>query len=357
MNHKCKGDNAVGDSKQQKKIWRYQLRWRSPQRIGQTLRAWINFLFTGDESLLLVKGDIKKQSISFDDISTEGICFSLKSAKEENTTIQKDANNDLIKHADAVSDSLSLIFRDRDAAIRNATKSRFDKHQESYDTKALDDLLGIAVQQSIGIGLSYDFDHFDSPSDGEEVSIHQLRARMAKSAVRRKRELDGSLGKELDLLHRLKENTVTVANKDIAEKETKSIENEIRERHANDLDKMRSALLTLIPTHADNPKGTDKYDNPIMVAEYVDLKAPVKFNRPFEAYKGRAPDPPSVADDYDRRNFRNEGADAYRQDEMAARRMPANRHQQYGVGTSDSEPVTPHITDGNNDVADASTSS
>ena len=72
-------------------------------------------------------------------------------------------------------------------------------------------MLGFAVQQTFGIGLSYDFDHLDAPSGGEEASIHHLRARMAKSAVRRK--------KELDALRRLKENVVTDENRDAAEAE------------------------------------------------------------------------------------------------------------------------------------------
>jgi hypothetical protein len=38
---------------------------------------------------------------------------------------------------------------------------------------------------------------------------------------------------------------------------------------------MRDALCTMIPTNANAPKGTSKQFNlPIMVAEYVDLKAP-----------------------------------------------------------------------------------
>jgi len=73
-----------------------------------------------------------------------------------------------------------------------------------YDTKTLDDVLGVAVERTFGVGLSYDFDHFDCSVDDEEVSIHQLHVRMAKSAVQRKRELDGAMTNKLGILRRLK---------------------------------------------------------------------------------------------------------------------------------------------------------
>ena len=49
----------------------------------------------------------------------------------------------------------------------------------------LKDPLGIALQQTFGIGLSLDFDHNSKLNEGERPSIHRLRARAAKSAIRR----------------------------------------------------------------------------------------------------------------------------------------------------------------------------
>jgi hypothetical protein len=132
--------------------------------------------------------------------------------------------NDTIPDADAIAESLSLIFRDREAAIRNATRARSIKHWESYDAKMLDNVLGVAFERTFGVGLSYDFDHLDCPEDDEEVSIHQLRVRMAKSAVRRKRELDGAMATELSELRRLKDNVVAASNREVAEVEMKSVE-------------------------------------------------------------------------------------------------------------------------------------
>ncbi|KAL9190897.1 hypothetical protein ACHAXT_000603 [Thalassiosira profunda] len=323
-------DNEATMDERRRVRWRYQLRWRTPQRLVKTLQSWSNYFFTGHGPLLFAMDDRKRQPIRFDEFSTEGAYTREHSGVKSNS----DAD-DLIPHADQIAESLSLIFRDRDAALRNATQSRAIKHQESYDTKTLDDVLGVAVQQTFDVGISYDFDHFDSPEEGEEASIHQLRARLAKSAVRRKRELDGAVKNELQVLRRLKDNVVTAANREVAETEMELTEQGIRERRDREVNHMRNALLTLIPTNADDlPKGTERYDNPMMVSEYVNLTAPFQPAGELTATVGDAPDPLAALEDYVRRDFGDEAADAYRQDELAARKkeqdLLTNFRSQYG---------------------------
>ena len=271
------------------------------------------------------------QQIRFDDYSTEG--HSMRAFDD-------------IPDADAIIESLSLIFRDRSAAIQNATQARIHKHQESYNTKTLDDVLGVAIQQTFDIGLSYDFDHFDSPeNNGDEISIHQLRARMAKSAVRRKRELDGSMANELAVLRRLTDDAVTATNTEVAEEEMKLVEQVIRDRHANEVNQMRDALCTMIPTNADAPNGTERYDSPIMVAEYVDLQAiaPTTRRGEFQVTKDSVPDSLSTIEEYVRRDLGDDAADAYRQDEIAARKkekqMLLNIRQRSGDLIDDDDQV------------------
>jgi hypothetical protein len=313
--------------------WRYQLRWRTPQRLLVMLRTWRDYFFTNHAPLLLEMNEWNTQQIRFDDYSTEG--HSMRAFDD-------------IPDADAIIESLSLIFRDRKAAIQNATQARIHKHQESYDTKTLDDVLGVAVQQTFDIGLSYDFDHFDSPeNNGDEISIHQLRARMAKSAVRRKRELDGSMANELAVLRRLTDDAVTATNTEVAEEEMKLVEQVIRDRHANEVNQMRDALCTMIPTNADAPNGTERYDSPIMVAEYVDLQAiaPTTRRGEFQVTKDSVPDSLSTIEEYVRRDLGDDAADAYRQDEIAARKkekqMLLNIRQRSGdLKDDDDEVVT-----------------
>jgi hypothetical protein len=214
---------------------------------------------------------------------------------------------------------LSLIFRDREAAILNATHARLSKHQKSYESKELDDVLGVAVQQTFGLGLSYDFDHFDTPANEKDVSIHQLRARMAKSAILEKKKLDNTLSDELALLHRLRENVSTGKNDEVADREMETVEQEIRDRHNKKIARIKAALMTMIPTNAGSPDGTDKFDSPILVGEYVNLTAPVE-QRELKASILPTPDPLLAIEDYTRRTFGDEAAAAYRENELAFRR-------------------------------------
>jgi len=314
----------VTDEEREEVQWRYQLRWRTPKRVSETVRSWMNYFLTGHAPLLSMN-DWKDQPLRFDDFATEG-AYSLFRGKSNNTDTRQD--NDLIPHADSITESLSLIFRDRGAAIQNATRARCNKHQESYDAKTFDDVLGIAVQQTFGVGLSYDFDHFDTPGSEDIISIHQMRARMAKSAVRRKRELDRKVQDELEVLQRLRNNVVTLKTKDVAEEEMKLVENEIRNRSITEVESMKTAMLNLIPTNALAPAGTEKYENPIMVAEYVNLTAPID-NRQFKATVESAPDSLSMIEEYVRRDFGDEAADAYRQEEIAHRQQERKRLEQF----------------------------
>jgi len=305
--------------------WRYQLRWRTPKRISQTVRSWTNYFMTGHAPLLSMN-DWKDQPLRVDDFATEG-AYSLFNDRGKTNNTDTKQDNGLIPYADSITESLSLIFRDRDAAIQNATQARYNKHQESYDAKTLDDVLGIAVQQTFGIGLSYDFEHFDVP-DNNDISIHQMRARMAKSAVRRKRELDRQMKEELEVLQRLKNNVLTPKTKDLAEGEMKEIEIEIRNRNINEVDLMKTAMLNLIPTNALAPAGTEKYESPIMIAEYVNLTAPVE-NRKFKATVEPPPDSLSIIEEYVRKDYGDEAADAYRQKEIAYRQKERERLERF----------------------------
>ena len=45
--------------------------------------------------------------------------------------------------------------------------------------------MGIALQQTLGIGQDFNFDHDSLPKEGEEPSVHRLRARLVKSVIYR----------------------------------------------------------------------------------------------------------------------------------------------------------------------------
>ena len=287
--------------------WRYQILWRTPQRISQTIANWFTYFVTNHKPLLY-EMDEWKSVIRHDGFSTEGIQF-----KNQNQD-----HDELLANKDEILESLSLIFRDRKEALNNATQARFMKHQESYDSKELDDVLGVAIQQTFGLGISYDFEHFDPPLDENEVSIHQLRARMAKSAIREKKNLDKVLSDELALLHRLKGNVSTGKSNDITGKETRALENEIRDRYNIKVSKLKSALMTMIPTNAGIPESMEKFDSPIMIAEYVNVTAPVERGE-LKTSVLEAPDPLLAVEEYTRREFGDEAAEVYRENELAFR--------------------------------------
>lgn len=327
------GEHSVDEERKEVK-WRYQLRWRTPQRIAQTLRSWSTFFLTGHVPLLMEMDEWKKELIRSDGYSTEGTRFQSRDTKESSKKTSDYDNDELILHADEITESLSLIFRDRDAAIFNATQARFSKHQQSFDTKTLDDVLGVAVQQTFGIGISYDFDHFDTPSDEQEISIHQLRARMAKSAIRKKKEFENAMIDELDVLHSLRDNVVTTENEQYATTEMQEVQQGIRERYSKKIDQLSNALMTLIPTNADAPPGSERYESPIMIAEYVNVTAPALERSDLQATIGPAPDSLSQIEQYVRNDYGDAAAEAFRQEELAfrskEREMMSNFRQRYG---------------------------
>ena len=83
---------------------------------------------------------------------------------------------------------------------------------------------------------------------------------------------------------------------------------------------MKSALLTLILANTDMPNGSKQYDSPIMVAEYVNLNAPVDRRGQLTATIASAPDPLTMIEDYVRKDFGDEAAGAWRKDEIEARK-------------------------------------
>ncbi|KAL3793302.1 hypothetical protein HJC23_003812 [Cyclotella cryptica] len=317
--------------------WRYQIRWRTPHRVSETLRNWAIFLLTNHKPLV-TEMDEWKNLVRSNGFSTEGRQFKG----------QSNENDELVVHKDEIVESLSLILRDRDAAITNATQARSRKYQESYETNESDDVLGTAIQQTFGIGLSYSFDHFDTPPNDEQISIHQLRARMAKSAIRLKNSLDNSLLDELALLHRLENNVSTEKNYEIAKREMELAEQEIRGRHKNKIDRIKTALMTMIPTNAVPPEGTENVGSPIMIAEYVNLTASVD-RRDLKASTLEAPNPLEVVEDYIRKDFGEEAAEAFREREIAFRMKERNMlnelRQRHGKLSENDEDLTSDSSD------------
>ncbi len=80
------------------------------------------------------------------------------------------------------------------------------------------------------------------------------------------------------------------------------VERDVAARHKSKVDQTRDLSLASTPTHANPPEGVDRHNIPIMVAEYVNLMAPVERRGELKASAESVPHPLS---------------DAYRRGEMA----------------------------------------
>jgi hypothetical protein len=86
--------------------------------------------------------------------------------------------------------------------------------------------MGIAIQQTFGIGLGYNFEHTKKLEGNEKPSLRRLQARAAKSAIRRVQELYDPEGarKELEKISDPKKRDKRAKElRDNPEKEVKSI--------------------------------------------------------------------------------------------------------------------------------------
>lgn len=102
--------------------------------------------------------------------------------------------------------------------------------------------MGVAVQQTMGIGLSFDFDHATPLKKDEEPSVHRLRARAAKSAIKRLNEIPDEIEKK-------------VQNIDSLEEQVKEGIRLAEESNKHELRHLANELITLIPIDAPPPEG------------------------------------------------------------------------------------------------------
>ena len=193
---------------------RYRLHWREPKRLFSSFHrmahAFTLFLFTGwgeDASVL-----------------------------EESTS-----EPHLLKLIKRDMDLLPGVKPDRSTWVPNATQGMARIHQEDYDKKSFQDPLGIALQQTFGIGLSFDFDHDVKLRQGATLTVHRLRARAAKSAIKRYNRIPDIIKEEVENIA------------DDVERENLA-KNRIDEERTQ-LKVSVNRLLSLIPTNAPAPEG------------------------------------------------------------------------------------------------------
>jgi hypothetical protein len=96
--------------------------------------------------------------------------------------------------------------------------------------------LGVAIHQTFGIGLGFNFDHMSTPEENELPTTRRLQARAAKSAIRRAQEIydAASARGALDAIE--------------DPKERKRLAAKMRQEADNEIKYLATKLSELIPT-------------------------------------------------------------------------------------------------------------
>jgi hypothetical protein len=199
--------------------YRYRLEWREPERLSQTLSNWKG----GLSYWLLFEGGVEDQLRKEFQANQKGEAY------KRGLSVLQRCQEDMKKNPTSPQPNQSEWKKE--AMERIAAK-----HEADYNSGKLDDPLGVAVQQTFGIGLGYNFDHFSELKPGEAPSTRRLQARAAKSAIRRAQEIYDSekVQQELDSIV------------DPEERERKRAE--IRRDSENEIQYLAKRLSDLVPT-------------------------------------------------------------------------------------------------------------
>lgn len=107
-----------------------------------------------------------------------------------------------------------------------------------YSQVCLQDPLGVAVQQTFGIGLGFEFDHMSKPKVMDKESTRRLQARAAKTALKRAQYLYDP--------KRAKETLDAISDPKLRKKKAE----EMTRRTAQEIQDLGTKLSQLIPTDA-----------------------------------------------------------------------------------------------------------
>lgn len=154
--------------RQERFKWRYRLEWREPERILETISQWKG----GFSYWLLFEGSVEDQ------LRKEFQESQQRTAYREGLTVLQRVEKDM-------KDNPDRPRPDSTKWKQQAMEKLAAQHEKDYKSGSFEDPLGVAVQQTYGIGLGYQFDHMSDLKVGAKPSARRLQARAAKSAVKR----------------------------------------------------------------------------------------------------------------------------------------------------------------------------
>jgi hypothetical protein len=213
--------NIVANPKEMDKRtkWRYRLHWREPQRLLQAIPSWID----STTYRLFFKNTVPD-----------------KFMRDSRAAIRLDVDQERRGR-------VAQMNRGRNPAIQNTEwKSRAmevlaAEHQRDYDSGEFKDPLGVAIQQTFGIGLAYSFDHMTPLAEGEEPTSRRLQARTAKSAIRRVQEIYDAESAKLELA------------KIRDPRQRDRMKQLMQQRSESEIQYLKAALTQLVPLDDSNP--------------------------------------------------------------------------------------------------------
>lgn len=152
--------------------WRYRYEWVEPRRIGSLLQGWRKklgyYLFLSGSVDEKLRKDASQRQSGY--------------IKERGLHILQRIDRDLEHRPEA-------FALGRDEWKQRAMEKMAEQHSKHYDLKTFEDPLGIIVNQVLGVGLGFSFDHESDLPAGVEPSTRRLQARAAKSAIQRSQEI------------------------------------------------------------------------------------------------------------------------------------------------------------------------
>lgn len=189
----------LSEMKTTEKKWRMNLKWRIPERINQTISKWYYLFMAGYAS----KKD--RQHKKFYSQFADWLVLPTDTRKKykneilnlEADRLFKDDINSNIEENETKEKRRKIIAQgrqtDRAVWVTSAMASMSNQHEVDFENEQFDDYLGVALQKTLGVGLSFAYDH-ETPS--KQLSIHRLRARAAKSAIHHIRQLYANAAKD-----------------------------------------------------------------------------------------------------------------------------------------------------------------
>ena len=162
------------------------------------------------------------------------------------------------------------------------------------------------MQQTLGIGLGFDYDHNTRLKRGETPTIHRLRSRAAKSAVKHVQQLydPNTAKKQLEAVNDPKERARVAA--------------EMRRNVQKEIDYLAESLLELTPTNAAPPEGMEAFDIRKQ-SDAVGLRTPIPLPdvadpQSLVPSQGRTPNP---FEEFVRREYGEDAMNSFNQEEIS----------------------------------------